>query len=64
MKVKIAVQPASVIAELRNRQFFSIAALNAAIAEPAAQINNWCRAISRHRAVREAGAFGPETVAG
>ncbi len=29
-----------IIAKLRNRQFFSLAALNAAIAELVAQINN------------------------
>jgi transposase len=41
-KVEVAVQIATrfIIAKLRNRQFFSLAALNAAIAELVAQINN------------------------
>src|SRR5262245_1228194 len=41
-KVEVAVQVATrfIIAKLRNRQFFSLAALNAAIAELVAQINN------------------------
>src|SRR6201995_5582890 len=41
-KVEVAVQIATrfVIAKLRNRQFFSLSALNAAIAELVAQINN------------------------
>ena len=46
-KVEVAVQVATrfVIAKLRNRQFFSLSALNAAIAELVAQINN---RVSRH----------------
>jgi transposase len=46
-KVEVAVQIATrfIIAKLRNRQFFSLAALNAAIAELLAQINN---RMSRH----------------
>jgi transposase len=46
-KVEIAVQIATrfIIAKLRNRQFFSLTALNAAIAELVAQINN---RMSRH----------------
>jgi transposase len=41
-KVEVAVQVATrfIIAKLRNRQFFSLSALNAAIAELLAQINN------------------------
>lgn len=41
-KVEVAVQIATrfIIAKLRNRQFFSLPALNAAIAELVAQINN------------------------
>jgi hypothetical protein len=46
-KVEVAVQIATrfVIAKLRNRQFFSLSALNAAIAELLAQVNN---RVSRH----------------
>jgi transposase len=46
-KVEVAVQVATrfIIAELRNRQFFSLSALNATIAELLAQINN---CVSRH----------------
>ena len=46
-KVEVAVQIATrfIIAKLRNRQFFSLSALNAAIAELVAQINN---RVSRH----------------
>jgi transposase len=46
-KVEVAVQVATrfIIAKLRNRQFFSLSALNAAIAELVAQINN---RMSRH----------------
>ncbi len=46
-KVEVAVQVATrfIIAKLRNRQFFSLCELNAAIAELAAQINN---RVSRH----------------
>ena len=46
-KVEVAVQIATrfIIAKLRNRQFFSLVALNAAIAELVAQINN---RVSRH----------------
>jgi transposase len=46
-KVEVAVQVATrfIIAKLRNQQFFSLAALNAAIAELVAQINN---RLSRH----------------
>jgi hypothetical protein len=46
-KVEVAVQIATrfVIAKLRNRQFFSLSALNAAIAELLAQINT---RVSRH----------------
>jgi transposase len=46
-KVEVAVQVATrvIIAKLRNRQFFSLSALNAAIAELLAQINN---RVSRH----------------
>jgi transposase len=46
-KVEVAVQVATrfVIAKLRNRQFFSLSALNGAIAELVAQINN---RVSRH----------------
>ena len=46
-KVEVAVQVATrfIIAKLRNRQFFSLSALNAAIAELVAQINN---RVSRH----------------
>ena len=41
-KVEVAVQVATrfIIAKLRNQQFFSLSALNAAIAELVAQINN------------------------
>jgi transposase len=41
-KVEVAVQVATrfIIAKLRNRQFFSLSALNVAIAELVAQINN------------------------
>jgi transposase len=41
-KVEVAVQVATrfIIAKLRNRQFFSLSTLNAAIAELVAQINN------------------------
>src|SRR5579864_3749775 len=41
-KVEVAVQVATrfIIAKLRNRQFFSLAALNAAVAELVAQIND------------------------
>lgn len=41
-KVEVAVQVATrfIIAKLRNRQFFSLSALNAAIAELLAQVNN------------------------
>jgi transposase len=41
-KVEVAVQVATrfIIAQLRNRQFFSLSALNAAIAELVVQINN------------------------
>jgi transposase len=46
-KVEVAVQIATrfIIAKLRNRQFFSLSALNAAIAELVAQIND---RVSRH----------------
>lgn len=46
-KVEVAVQVATrfIIAKLRNRAFFSLAALNAAIAELVAQVNN---RLSRH----------------
>ncbi len=46
-KVEVAVQIATrfIIAKLRNRQFFSLAALNVAIAELVARINN---RVSRH----------------
>ena len=46
-KVEVAVQIATrfIIAKLRNRQFFSLSALNVAIAELVAQINN---RVSRH----------------
>jgi transposase len=46
-KVEVAVQVATrfIIAQLRNRQFFSLYALNAAIAELVTQINN---RVSRH----------------
>jgi len=46
-KVEVAVQVATrfIIAKLRNRQFFSLPALNAAIAELVTQINN---RLSRH----------------
>jgi transposase len=46
-KVEVTVQIATrfVIAKLRNRQFFSLSALNVAIAELVAQINN---RVSRH----------------
>jgi transposase len=46
-KVEVAVQVATrfIIAKLRNRQFFSLSALNAAIAELVGQINN---RLSRH----------------
>jgi transposase len=46
-KVEVAVQVATrfIIAKLRNQQFFSLTALNAAIAELVAQINN---RLSRH----------------
>ena len=46
-KVEVAVQVATrfIIAKLRNRQFFSLSALNAAIAEQVKQINN---RVSRH----------------
>jgi hypothetical protein len=46
-KVEVAVQVATrfIIAQLRNRQFFSLSALNAAIAELVTQINN---RVSRH----------------
>jgi transposase len=46
-KVEVAVQIATrfIIAKLRNRQFFSLSALNAAIAELVGQINN---RVSRH----------------
>ena len=46
-KVEVGVQIATrfIIAKLRNRQFFSLSALNAAIAELAAQIND---RVSRH----------------
>ena len=46
-KVEVAVQITTrlIIAKLRNRQFFSLSALNAAIAELVAQINN---RVSRH----------------
>jgi transposase len=46
-KVEVAVQIATrfIIAKLRNRQFFSLSALNTAIAELAAQIND---RVSRH----------------
>ena len=46
-KVEVAVQVATrfIIAKLRNQQFFSLSALNAAIAELVAQINN---RLSRH----------------
>jgi transposase len=46
-KVEVAVQVATrlIIAKLRNRQFFSLSGLNAAIAELVAQINN---RMSRH----------------
>ena len=46
-KVEVAVQVATrfIIAKLRNQQFFSLSALNAAIAELVAQINN---RVSRH----------------
>lgn len=46
-KVEVAVQITTrfIIAKLRNRQFFSLAALNATIAELVAQINN---RVSRH----------------
>src|ERR1043166_8863774 len=46
-KVEVAVQVATrfIIAKLRNRQFFSLAALNVAIAEQVAQIND---RVSRH----------------
>src|SRR5262249_21770039 len=52
-KVEVAVQVATrfIIAKLRNRQFFSLSALNAAIAELLAQINN--------RASRHLGATRP-----
>jgi transposase len=41
-KAEVAVQIATrfVVAKLRNRQFFSLSALNAAIVELVAQINN------------------------
>jgi transposase len=53
-KVEVAVQVATrfIIAKLRNRQFFSLAALNAAIAELVTQINNACRGISAQAAAR------------
>jgi transposase len=46
-KVEVAVQIATrfIVAKLRNRQFFSLPALNAAVAELVAQINN---RVSRH----------------
>ena len=46
-KVEVAVQVATrfIIAKLRNRQFFSLAALNVAIAEEVARIND---RVSRH----------------
>ena len=46
-KVEVAVQVATrfIIAKLRNRQFFSLAALNVAIAEQVARIND---RVSRH----------------
>ena len=46
-KVEVAVQVATrfIIAQLRNRQFFSLSTLNAAIAELVTQINN---RVSRH----------------
>jgi transposase len=46
-KVEVAVQVATrfIIAKLRNRQFFTLSALNAAIAELVAQIND---RVSRH----------------
>jgi len=46
-KVEVAVQIATrfIIAKLRNRQFFSLSALNAAIAELLVQLNN---RVSRH----------------
>ena len=46
-KVEVAVQVATrfIVAKLRNRQFFSLCELNAAIAELVAQINN---RVSRH----------------
>src|SRR5207248_11200900 len=68
-KVEVAVQIATrfIIAKLRNRQFFSLSALNAAIAELVAQINN---RVSRHpgasrRALfEELGAVGAQAAAG
>jgi transposase len=41
-KVEVAVQVATrfIIAKLRNRQFFSLSTLNAAVAELVAEINN------------------------
>lgn len=46
-KVEVAVQVATrfIIAKLRNRQFFSLSALNAAVAELVTQLNN---RVSRH----------------
>ena len=46
-KVEVAVQVATrfIVAKLRNRRFFSLCELNAAIAELVAQINN---RVSRH----------------
>ncbi|MGF6313588.1 transposase [Bradyrhizobium sp. i1.8.4] len=46
-KVEVAVQVATrfIVAKLRNRQFFSLSALNVAIAELVAQLNN---RVSRH----------------
>ncbi|MBB4375248.1 transposase [Bradyrhizobium sp. cir1] len=46
-KVEVAVQIATrfIVAKLRNRQFFSLSALNVAIAELVAQLNN---RVSRH----------------
>jgi transposase len=56
-KVEVAVQVATrfIIAKLRNRQFFSLSALNAAIAELVTQINN---RVSRHLGASRRALFG------
>ena len=67
-KAEVGVQIATrfIIAKLRNRQFFSLTALNAAIAELVTQIND---RVSRHlgasrRAFRGAGAISAQAAAG